>query len=83
MWILPILSQELHKVCTLMHCKTNNVFLRMSAYNAHTRMQARTHARMCVHAHTHTHILMVIITIVITTSSLRKHPNPYAHHIYQ
>ena len=73
MWILPILSQELHKVCTLMHCKTNNVFLRMSAYNAHTRMQTRTHA----------HILMVIITIVIITSSLRKHPNPYAHHIYQ
>ena len=55
----------------------------MSAYNAHTRMQACTHARMCVHAHTHPHILMVIITIVIIISSLRKHPNPYAHHIYQ
>ena len=55
MWILPILSQELHKVCTLMHCKTNNVFLRMSAYNAHTRMQTRTHVRACAHTYTHSH----------------------------
>ena len=55
MWILPILSQALHKVCTLMHCKTNNVFLRMSAYNAHTRTQTRTHVRACAHTYTHSH----------------------------